>query len=938
MNIKLPFRSLLLLPLFLLVALYTRAQLTVSRAVPYNSVNYLVKNILLGNGVLVSNITYTGDDTAVGFFNGIKSNIGMDSGVLLTTGTVTNAPGPNNNSGASYAGPNCVTNTDPDLQVIAGTNVDDAAIIQFDFVATSDTVKFQYVFGSEEYPEFVNSFNDAFGFFVSGPGITGPYTGNAENIAILPDTVNTPVTIDSVNCNVHANYYVCNWPSSPCADACPTPAQMPSTTVQYDGFTTVLTAYAVVECGQTYHIKIAIADAGDCAYDSGVFLKSGSFSSNGSTVTSAVNFLNNTYPNDTILYRRSCETASIYFERGASNSIDTILIDTSGTAVAGVDYTPIPDTIIMPIGVTGDTINISALSNLKPGLQTLNITIIQNICGSADTTKLTIYIGNPPPMTVTESPVYTCYNDSATLIPTLSGGVGLGYFYKWSNGDTTSSITVHNIKSDTTFMVMVTDGCGDTATDTVHVAPLAATPLIIAAKDTTVNCPVGSVSISASASGGNPGYKYLWNTGGTTTSITVSPSSTTVYTVSVTDSCGHTSTDSVKVTVKTVPLVLSSKDTTILCSGVVNLSVSASGGGGGYTYNWSNGSTSSSMTTTVNQDTSFIVTVTTPCGGQTKKDTVHVTVLPPNFPIVITGNTSICKGQSTSITASGGGTYSWSTGSTSATVTLTPGSTTTYTLTVTNGNCVKDTTVTINVANKPVITITPPNKICVGDSVTLTATGGGNYVWSNGETGSSITVKPSSTTSYTVVVDNGCIDSSMTSVSVDNPGLTVCCDTTITKGDTAILDASGTGSYTWTPIDGLSCFTCPNPIATPTTTTTYTVITTDSNGCTVERTVTVVVEIPCSDFNVPNVFTPNNDGINDDFVIRILNPSGYSIVIYDRWGKQVYTSSDPTKYWNGRLKGTNYLVPDGVYYYVLKATCGSNNYVKKGFVQVLGEK
>ena len=114
------------------------------------------------------------------------------------------------------------------------------------------------------------------------------------------------------------------------------------------------------------------------------------------------------------------------------------------------------------------------------------------------------------------------------------------------------------------------------------------------------------------------------------------------------------------------------------------------------------------------------------------------------------------------------------------------------------------------------------------------------------------------------------------------------------------------------------------------------------------RTVTIIVETPCADFIIPNVFTPNDDGRNDDFVPYyyengvfhdgLLNVTGYSIVIYDRWGKEVYKSTDPTVYWNGRILNTQNLVPDGVYYYIIKATCVSNNYVKTGFVTVLGGK
>jgi gliding motility-associated-like protein len=112
----------------------------------------------------------------------------------------------------------------------------------------------------------------------------------------------------------------------------------------------------------------------------------------------------------------------------------------------------------------------------------------------------------------------------------------------------------------------------------------------------------------------------------------------------------------------------------------------------------------------------------------------------------------------------------------------------------------------------------------------------------------------------------------------------------------------------------------------------------------------VVVNRPCNNIYAPNVFTPNNDGINDDFVISVdtLTPSGersswsnftfYSIAIFDRWGKEVFSSTDPAQPWNGRVLNSQDLVPDGVYYYVIKTTCGSSNGEKKGFVEVLGEK
>ena len=112
----------------------------------------------------------------------------------------------------------------------------------------------------------------------------------------------------------------------------------------------------------------------------------------------------------------------------------------------------------------------------------------------------------------------------------------------------------------------------------------------------------------------------------------------------------------------------------------------------------------------------------------------------------------------------------------------------------------------------------------------------------------------------------------------------------------------------------------------------------DSNGCQDIGYVTIYVKSDCFDFTVPNVFTPNNDGVNDDFVIKITHADSYSITIYDRWGKEVYTSTNPNEYWNSTILSTNYLVPDGVYYYIIKATCGGVDYPKKGFVEVVGGK
>jgi large repetitive protein len=230
--------------------------------------NNLVQNVLLGNGVTATNITYNGSavnaqtiQSNVSFFNAAGTTFPLASGVLLTTGVGTAAIGPNNSTSFTQGGTPSVS-SDADLNAIAAGSVTNGAILEFDFVPSGDTVSFRYVFGSDEYPEFSpSSYNDAFGFFLSGPGLSGPYTNGAVNIALIPGTT-TPVTINNVGDQSNTQYYVDN-----------TNGAGYGTAIQYDGTTVVLTAVSQVQCGQTYHIKLAISNVGDQSYDSGFSLR-----------------------------------------------------------------------------------------------------------------------------------------------------------------------------------------------------------------------------------------------------------------------------------------------------------------------------------------------------------------------------------------------------------------------------------------------------------------------------------------------------------------------------------------------------------------------------------------------------------------------------------------------------------------------------------------
>ena len=197
---------------------------------------------LVGEGIEIVDVEIDCPSLAYGLFDCVDCNLGIDSGLVLTTGRATYSEGPNDSGSAGY---NNGTGGDADLSDLPGVGTTyDACVLELDFIPECDTVSFDYVFGSEEYPEYVGSFNDVFAFWISGPGIVGDV-----NIALIPGTT-LPVTIDNVNAGSYSEYYIDN-------TGVPT---WDDYYIQYDGFTTVLTAWSVVEPGETYHLKMAIAD------------------------------------------------------------------------------------------------------------------------------------------------------------------------------------------------------------------------------------------------------------------------------------------------------------------------------------------------------------------------------------------------------------------------------------------------------------------------------------------------------------------------------------------------------------------------------------------------------------------------------------------------------------------------------------------------------
>ena len=297
----------------------------------------LVENVLLGFGVTASNITVNGTPLNstniqgnVSYFDASGTAFPIPTGVLLTTGNGIAAIGPNSTGSFTNNAPATPSvATDPHLISIANAAPTNGIVLEFDFIPSGDTISFNYIFGSDEYPEFSPStFNDAFGFFLWGPGITGPYAlggypAGGSNLAIIPGTT-TPVTINNLGpgAGQFPQFYTNNLGGAAYGTA-----------IQYDGTTVTLSANATVQCNQIYHIKLAISNVGDQSYDSGVFLQANSFSSEAVEVAVA------TVSGDTSVIE-GCTTADLMFIRPQSQIGDTLIVNYTigGTATQGTAY------------------------------------------------------------------------------------------------------------------------------------------------------------------------------------------------------------------------------------------------------------------------------------------------------------------------------------------------------------------------------------------------------------------------------------------------------------------------------------------------------------------------------------------------------------------------------------------------------------------------
>jgi gliding motility-associated-like protein len=830
----------------------------------------LVQDLLVGGGVQIFNVTYNGQanapggQAAIGSFESTNSVLDLPAGIIMSTGSVLDiAPGVGNTSDGSGAG------SDPDLLMLSGQNsIHDKSILEFDFIPTGDTVSFRYVFASTEYTSFTCSqWNDSFGFFLSGPGIAGPFSNNAKNIAVIPGT-NTPITINTVNSGInndsgnHCQNADPNWQANSIYYINNNPAQ----DFKFNGFTVTMTAFSEVICGETYHIKLAIGNGSDGNLDSGVFLEAGSFTSAGQVFPQLAEGVGVDVENMAMM--EGCGPFELIFQRlGDLAEEATVTLSAGGTATPGVDYfPPLPTELTFPPEVEFVSVWIDVPLD-DDGPETIVVDILQLIvcAGQELLTTFTFHIDSPPPLEVQSYDIDGICGEVHTLDPAVEGGVGV-YEYGWSTGADTSVIEV-SPGVTTVYTLTVSDGCAVEPVTVEYVVTLPVyEPLDLQmGPDLVIHCLETDLATVASITGGDNNFTYVWSLHGTQlgTGPTLEVGASDPpnwYVVQIADGCGSVIQDSLLVSTLEMPpvVVTTAPYQTVICAGdPTTLQVTGTTGGTGvYTYEWTDQdgnlvSSLSSVEVIVDADHAYTVTATDQCGHV--GDTTVVTLLPVYAPFVLD--------------------------------------------------------------------LPADRWICAGDSMELHAwvTGGSGYYfieWQDLDHSDPwLSIAPMEDTQYMVTATDQCGEVVNDRVTIRVEHVRVGIVETNTGPDGWYLQAATipyAQTWIWDMGDGnilrgpeiyhnyydLDDHLVTLRIVTP-------------NGCVGID--SLELRVPATVF-FPNAFTPDGDGHNDVFMPVGEHITEFEMYVFDRWGRQIFMTTSLDNPWDGSINGSD-RAPTGVYVY-----------------------
>jgi gliding motility-associated-like protein len=520
---------------------------------------------LTGEGVTVSNAVLHCTPLAEGIFSVVNSNLGLDSGIVLTNGraaTLGAAVGVNG-AAALLANNDNLMPGDSMLNHLAGQTTLDACSLEFDVIPQGDTIKFNYIFSSEEYQNAVcSSFNDAFAFFISGSGVSGN-----ENMALVPGT-QIPVTINSINDGVVGSlgtisnctnmgvgspftaYYIDN---------------TSGTSLTHKGLTTVLQAIHAVNPCNTYHLKMVIADAGDAYWDSAVFLEAGSLHTSDYSITAHYFTLHDTAAHISI---KGCLPGRFtIFRSDKKPQAQTVKFLIEGTAVNGSDYALIPDSVVIPPDSASAEVIINGLPTVTTGMKYVKLLLLPPVqcTGNQIIDSAVVFILDTMSVHILTPDTVICAGQSVQIH--VAGSID--YSYSWLPVNGLLNPDVQNAIASPTGDIeySVTASFPGTscvaAPKSVHIS-IKPSPSVILKTDTIV-CYNTTFPLNAQLAVPNNYYSYSWSGPNGFTSTLLDPivvkpvkESTGLYNVTVRDdsnSCTNTFGINVYVTVPDTPIV-----------------------------------------------------------------------------------------------------------------------------------------------------------------------------------------------------------------------------------------------------------------------------------------------------------------------------------------------------------------------------------------------
>jgi gliding motility-associated-like protein len=543
------------------------------------------------------------------------------------------------------------------------------------------------------------------------------------------------------------------------------------------------------------------------------------------------------------------------------------------------------------------------------------------------------------PLTVDAGPNQAiCGNSSQSFTATASGayttvqwslGSGATGFFVPTNALTTIYTAGAGDNGTIKLYCTLIKACGTQTTSVKDSVLLTITPaptLTVSPSVATI-CTGQNATLTANTSAA---VTYTWSTGAHTNTIQVNTPG--IYTVQVSNSCGSASQTATVNSGSAAPTLTIVSTSTLLCTGQsATLSLNGSTG----TYNWSTGATTPSIV--VNTFGAYSATVTNSCGQVTSFIQINAQATPTIS--VTPGSSHLCPGVAGTLTASSNvGNYSWNTGATSNVINVTqPG---VYTVSVSNQCGTRTATATVgSYSLDPIVITSSSNIICPNETATLTVTGGSvdgggfpviSYAWSNSTATGSVNTTNGGT--VTVMATNVCgtySQSIVVQVYNVHAGLTANPVSGVKPLVVTFTNTStGATTYNWSFGNGMTATGYSVSPQTYTAAGDYTATIVVSDGvCTDNASVIIHVLNEAPELMIPNVFTPNNDLVNDVFKIKGYNITNFKAMIFDRWGLELFAWNDVQQGWDGKVNGN--VCNDGTYFYIILCRDADNKDIKK---------